>query len=228
MRIFDGERFISRVRGSSHFSGTTTGDDTPRTRSLTSSLGNPQAPAKYTRSEALGARGTGRPGSTPKSRSGLAKVTASTTHASDAWFRKTNSAPPSWVARMSILGLAISSMAWILRSSVALVSAASPSRIALAANVVSAFVAISWVSLVSVLIVRRFLSQITAEPTPAKTGTSACIQAGMPEISHSFNSSSPVGDGDSATPPGDCGGSQPTGEEPNSEEVMLTGENEGA
>lgn len=46
------------------------------------------------------------------------------------------------------------------------------------------------------------------------------------KMQNTHASSSPVGDGDSATPPGDCGGSQPTGEEPNSEEAMLTGENE--
>ena len=46
------------------------------------------------------------------------------------------------------------------------------------------------------------------------------------KMQNTHASSSLVGDGDSATPPGDCGGSQPTGEEPNSEEAMLTGENE--
>lgn len=48
------------------------------------------------------------------------------------------------------------------------------------------------------------------------------------KMQNTHASSSLVGDGDSATPPGDCGGSQPTGEEPKSEEAMLTGENEGA
>lgn len=46
------------------------------------------------------------------------------------------------------------------------------------------------------------------------------------KMQNTHESSSPVGDGDSATPNGDCGGSQPTGEEPNSEEAMLNGENE--
>lgn len=46
------------------------------------------------------------------------------------------------------------------------------------------------------------------------------------KMQNTHESSSPVGDGDPATPPGDCGRSQPTGEEPNSEEAMLSGESE--